>query len=106
MRRKDIIFTILVAAMIIVIAFLAINNDMYFNESRDLNIRENEKQDSIVAEQTNKLRDGLNVVTVQLDSMKEIQKKNDEIERRHYEITKHSLDQIKIAQRQVLNEMK
>lgn len=106
MRRKDIIIIILVAAIIVFIAFLTIKNDMHFNERRAHEHKKNEQQDSITIEQTNRLRDGLNVVTIQLDSMKETQKRNDETERQHYEITKHSLDQIKRVQRQVLNEMK
>lgn len=90
----------------VVIVFLAIRNDCRFREREEFEANMIARQDSLECKQMECMSYMLEEATVQLDSVRRIQKMNSEIEVQNSESIKKSLNQIERTVQQILNEIK
>jgi len=103
-KNKTVILalTVLCAAII----FLAIRNDVRFNEARKQEVRQKANLDSTARTQADSLMAIMNNVTDQMDSIQCVQDEHNEMMKRDIDSIKISLDQLKMIERQKLKSKK
>jgi membrane-associated HD superfamily phosphohydrolase len=103
-RNRFLVLALVVLAAVIV--FLTIRNDFRFREREEFEANMIARQDSLECKQMECMSSMLEEATVQLGSVRRIQKRNNEIEAQNNESIKKSLNQIVRTAQQILNSMK
>lgn len=106
MKRRDIIIVYALIALVLIVIFLTIRNDIRFNDSREREAREIEQRDILSRERQDSLTTFLNEIVVRMDSIDANQKEYIETEKLNQKVVQKSLDQIKSTQRQLLKSTK
>ncbi len=105
-RKWNSIINWLLIVLAVGIVFLTNRNDCHFNEEKKLETCNIAKQDSLECKQMESISSMLKKTTVQLDSIKCIQKENSKIEVQNNGFIKKSLNQIGYIEQQILNVIK
>lgn len=100
---------IIVLALIVlsaIVVFFTIRNDCHFNEKEVFEASKMAKRDSFLHEQMDSFSSKLAETIVQLDSIRNTQKMNSEMEIRYHESIMKSLEQIRRTGRIIHNSKK
>ena len=100
---KQRIYICVLCATLLVIIFLSIEKDNHYNRLREMDAIEAVKQDSLLRMQIDTIIVLLNKITVQLDSINDMQKEYNELEQLNIDTVKRSLGQLNRIGRRILN---
>lgn len=104
--KWNLIIVLALFLLAVVIVFLTIRNDCHFNEKEVFEASKIGKRDSFMYKQMDSLSSKLTETIIQLDSIRNTQKENSEMEIRNHESIKKSQNQIRRTGRITLNSMK
>lgn len=105
-EKWDRFLVLALVVLAVVIVILAIRNDCRFRERKEFEANMIARQDSSECKQMECMSYMLEEATIQLNSVRRIQKMNSEIEVQNNESIKKSLNQIERTVQQILNEIK
>lgn len=105
-KNSNSVASLSLVALMMVIIFITARNDIRFNEERDREDLKKEIRDSVSRAQMDSMFIRVNVIQVQLDSIRCAQIDYCETEERNFDVIKKSLNQFEKKQRQLLNLMK